>query len=66
MSSCPQAPWTVSKSEYSLTVGEVFYAENRNFCLPGVPWNMVSTAPKVITRGKDGSHGSGCEGELGR
>ncbi|XP_074188816.1 choline transporter-like protein 4 isoform X1 [Rhinolophus sinicus] len=40
VSSCPQAPWTVSKSEYSLTVGEVFYAENRNFCLPGVPWNM--------------------------
>uniref|UniRef100_A0A8D2D9C4 Choline transporter-like protein n=1 Tax=Sciurus vulgaris TaxID=55149 RepID=A0A8D2D9C4_SCIVU len=41
VSSCPKDPWAVQSSEFSLTVGEVFYKENRNFCLPGVPWNMT-------------------------
>ncbi|XP_037700281.1 choline transporter-like protein 4 isoform X2 [Choloepus didactylus] len=40
VSSCPADPWTVGPSQYSQTVGEVFYAANRNFCLPGVPWDM--------------------------
>uniref|UniRef100_A0A2I2YIL9 Choline transporter-like protein n=1 Tax=Gorilla gorilla gorilla TaxID=9595 RepID=A0A2I2YIL9_GORGO len=42
VSSCPEDPWTVGKNEFSQTVGEVFYTKNRNFCLPGVPWNMVN------------------------
>ncbi|XP_054542726.1 choline transporter-like protein 4 isoform X1 [Pan troglodytes] len=41
VSSCPEDPWTVGKNEFSQTVGEVFYTKNRNFCLPGVPWNMT-------------------------
>uniref|UniRef100_F7A5G8 Choline transporter-like protein n=2 Tax=Callithrix jacchus TaxID=9483 RepID=F7A5G8_CALJA len=44
VSSCPEAPWTVENSQFLQTVGEVFYTKNRNFCLPGVPWNM-----RVIT-----------------
>ncbi|KAM7135388.1 choline transporter-like protein 4 isoform 2-T2 [Molossus nigricans] len=40
VSSCPKASWTVNKNELSLKVGEVFYAANRNVCLPGVPWDM--------------------------
>ncbi|KAM5325495.1 choline transporter-like protein 4 isoform 2-T2 [Glossophaga mutica] len=40
VSSCPEAPWTVSNSELSQTVGEVFYTAGRDVCLPGVPWSM--------------------------
>ncbi|XP_066119265.1 choline transporter-like protein 4 [Saccopteryx bilineata] len=40
VSSCPTDSWTVSRRELSLTVGEVFYAAHRNFCLPGVPGDM--------------------------
>ncbi|XP_035879736.1 choline transporter-like protein 4 [Phyllostomus discolor] len=40
VSSCPEAPWVVSNSELSQTVGEVFYAAGRDVCLPGVPWSM--------------------------
>nr|XP_008536816.1 PREDICTED: choline transporter-like protein 4 isoform X3 [Equus przewalskii] len=40
VSSCPKDPWTVQVNQLSLTVGEVFYTANRNFCLPGVPWDM--------------------------
>ncbi|XP_017521933.2 choline transporter-like protein 4 isoform X7 [Manis javanica] len=40
VSSCPEAAWTVQVDQYSQLVGEVFYAENRNFCQPGVPWDM--------------------------
>uniref|UniRef100_G1R3N3 Choline transporter-like protein n=1 Tax=Nomascus leucogenys TaxID=61853 RepID=G1R3N3_NOMLE len=42
VSSCPEDLWTVEKNQFSQTVGEVFYTKNRNFCLPGVPWNMVN------------------------
>ncbi|PNJ03430.1 SLC44A4 isoform 5, partial [Pongo abelii] len=41
VSSCPVDPWTVGKNQFLQTVGEVFYTKNRNFCLPGVPWNMT-------------------------
>uniref|UniRef100_A0A8C9P6C5 Choline transporter-like protein n=1 Tax=Spermophilus dauricus TaxID=99837 RepID=A0A8C9P6C5_SPEDA len=41
VSSCPEAVWTVEKDQFSLTVGEVFYKEKKNFCLPGVPGNMT-------------------------
>ncbi|KAM5167265.1 choline transporter-like protein 4 isoform 1-T1 [Callospermophilus lateralis] len=41
VSSCPEAVWTVEKDQFSLTVGEVFYKEKNNFCLPGVPRNMT-------------------------
>ncbi|XP_058162503.1 choline transporter-like protein 4 [Dasypus novemcinctus] len=37
VSSCPAEPWTVGMDQYSRTVGEVFYAADRNFCRPGVP-----------------------------
>ncbi|XP_007949638.1 choline transporter-like protein 4 [Orycteropus afer afer] len=40
VSSCPETSWTLGVKELSQTVGEVFYAANRNFCLPGVPWDM--------------------------
>ncbi|XP_053769853.1 choline transporter-like protein 4 isoform X1 [Desmodus rotundus] len=40
VSSCPEAPWTVSISELSRTVGEVFYTAGRDVCLPGVPQSM--------------------------
>ncbi|XP_008573311.1 PREDICTED: choline transporter-like protein 4 [Galeopterus variegatus] len=40
VSSCPEAAWAVQNDQYLLTVGEVFYTQNRNFCLPGVPWDM--------------------------
>ncbi|XP_077017479.1 choline transporter-like protein 4 isoform X2 [Tamandua tetradactyla] len=40
VSSCPADPWTVGSDQLSQTVGEVFYTANRNFCLPGVPWDM--------------------------
>ncbi|ELK18908.1 Choline transporter-like protein 4 [Pteropus alecto] len=57
VSSCPEVSWVVDKNEFSLTVGEVFYTANRSFCLPGVPWDMVSTGPNVITIIEDGPHG---------
>uniref|UniRef100_A0A3Q1MBM9 Choline transporter-like protein n=1 Tax=Bos taurus TaxID=9913 RepID=A0A3Q1MBM9_BOVIN len=40
VSSCPEASWTVEPRQFSQTVEQVFYAANRNFCLPGVPGNM--------------------------
>ncbi|XP_022366533.1 choline transporter-like protein 4 [Enhydra lutris kenyoni] len=40
VSSCPEVAWTVEVSQFSQNVGEVFYTANRNFCLPGVPWDM--------------------------
>ncbi|XP_004695200.1 PREDICTED: choline transporter-like protein 4 [Condylura cristata] len=40
VSSCPNTTWTVEPRQYTLTVEEVFYNENRNFCLPGVPQDM--------------------------
>ncbi|XP_045860243.1 choline transporter-like protein 4 isoform X1 [Meles meles] len=40
VSSCPEVAWTVEASQFSQNVGEVFYMANRNFCLPGVPWDM--------------------------
>ncbi|XP_059255876.1 choline transporter-like protein 4 [Mustela nigripes] len=40
VSSCPEVAWTVEISQFSQNVGEVFYTANRNFCLPGVPWDM--------------------------
>ncbi|XP_006041946.3 choline transporter-like protein 4 [Bubalus kerabau] len=40
VSSCPEASWTVEPGQFSQTVEQVFYAANRNFCLPGVPGNM--------------------------
>ncbi|XP_006896231.1 PREDICTED: choline transporter-like protein 4 [Elephantulus edwardii] len=40
VSSCPESPWTVDKQQLSQTVGEVFYATNRNFCQPGVSPEM--------------------------
>ncbi|XP_012596619.1 choline transporter-like protein 4 [Microcebus murinus] len=40
VSSCPEASWTVGENQFLQTVGEVFYTQNRNFCLPGVPWDM--------------------------
>nr|XP_020024101.1 choline transporter-like protein 4 isoform X1 [Castor canadensis] len=41
VSSCPEAPWAVESSQHSLTVGEVYYKQNRSYCLPGVPQNMT-------------------------
>ncbi|XP_038409505.1 choline transporter-like protein 4 isoform X2 [Canis lupus baileyi] len=40
VSSCPEDAWTVEVNQLSEKVGEVFYTANRNFCLPGVPWDM--------------------------
>ncbi|XP_049509516.1 choline transporter-like protein 4 isoform X2 [Panthera uncia] len=40
VSSCPEVAWTVEVNQFSQKVGEVFYTANRNFCLPGVPWDM--------------------------
>ncbi|XP_045148946.1 choline transporter-like protein 4 [Echinops telfairi] len=40
VSSCPESSWTVDASSFSQTVGEVFYAANRNVCVPGVPPEM--------------------------
>ncbi|TKC34588.1 hypothetical protein EI555_004032, partial [Monodon monoceros] len=40
VSSCPEVPWTVETDQLSQSVGQVFYAANRNFCLPGVPGDM--------------------------
>ncbi|XP_072584291.1 choline transporter-like protein 4 isoform X2 [Vulpes vulpes] len=40
VSSCPEDAWTVEVNQLSQKVGEVFYTANRNFCLPGVPWDM--------------------------
>ncbi|XP_038540430.1 choline transporter-like protein 4 isoform X2 [Canis lupus familiaris] len=40
VSSCPENAWTVEVNQLSEKVGEVFYTANRNFCLPGVPWDM--------------------------
>ncbi|XP_061052021.1 choline transporter-like protein 4 [Eubalaena glacialis] len=40
VSSCPEVPWTVETAQLSQTVRQVFYAANRNFCLPGVPGDM--------------------------
>lgn len=52
-------------NQLSLTVGEVFYTANRNFCLPGVPWDMVSTAPKLTlsSRGWVDGFGDGSGGK---
>ena len=50
VSSCPEFPWTVEMAQLSQTVGQVFYAANRNFCLPGVPGDMVSAVPNVIAK----------------
>ncbi|XP_058410715.1 choline transporter-like protein 4 [Diceros bicornis minor] len=41
VSSCPEAAWTVQVNQLSQTVGEVFYTADRNFCLPGVPSDMI-------------------------
>ncbi|XP_012890407.1 PREDICTED: choline transporter-like protein 4 [Dipodomys ordii] len=41
VSSCPETPWAVESNQLSLTVGEVFSKGNKNFCLPGVPQNMI-------------------------
>lgn len=65
VSSCPEVSWVVKKDDFSLTVGEVFYAANRNFCLPGVPSNMVSTGPNVITIVEDAPHGWEYQGKPG-
>lgn len=65
MSSCPEVAWTVEVSQFSQNVGEVFYTANRNFCLPGVPWDMVRVASSVITVVKEESCGWG-EGQLCR
>uniref|UniRef100_A0A8C6RV92 Choline transporter-like protein n=1 Tax=Nannospalax galili TaxID=1026970 RepID=A0A8C6RV92_NANGA len=46
VSSCPEALWSVEGNQYLKTVGEV-YNENRIFCLPEVPSNMVSASPIV-------------------
>uniref|UniRef100_A0A8D1S172 Choline transporter-like protein n=1 Tax=Sus scrofa TaxID=9823 RepID=A0A8D1S172_PIG len=40
VSSCPAVSWTVATNQLSQTVGQVFYAANRSFCLPGVPGDM--------------------------
>ncbi|XP_004390821.1 choline transporter-like protein 4 isoform X2 [Trichechus manatus latirostris] len=40
VSSCPESSWTMQVIQVPQTVEEVFYALNRNFCLPGVPGNM--------------------------
>nr|XP_008260825.1 choline transporter-like protein 4 [Oryctolagus cuniculus]XP_051710892.1 choline transporter-like protein 4 [Oryctolagus cuniculus] len=40
VASCPGALWVPQESQYSQTVGEVFYSENRNFCRPGVPGDL--------------------------
>ncbi|KAB0396922.1 hypothetical protein E2I00_009837, partial [Balaenoptera physalus] len=40
VSSCPEFPWTVEPAQLSQTVGQVFYAANRNFCLPGSPGSL--------------------------
>ncbi|XP_045651582.1 choline transporter-like protein 4 isoform X1 [Ursus americanus] len=40
VSSCPEIAWTVEVNQLSQKVGEVFNTANRNFCLPGVPWDM--------------------------
>lgn len=65
MSSCPEVAWTVEVNQFSQKVGEVFYTANRNFCLPGVPWDMVRAASNVIAVIK-GEHMGGGEEELGR
>lgn len=46
-------------NQLSEKVGEVFYTANRNFCLPGVPWDMVRAACNVIAVVKEESHGWG-------
>lgn len=65
MSSCPEVAWTVGVNQFSQNVGEVFYTANRSFCLPGVPWDMVSAALGIIAVVKEG-HMCGGEEELGR
>ncbi|XP_032254355.1 choline transporter-like protein 4 [Phoca vitulina] len=43
VSSCPKDAWTVEAKQLLQKVGEVFYTADRNFCLPGVPWDMPVT-----------------------
>ncbi|KAM6182044.1 choline transporter-like protein 4 [Erethizon dorsatum] len=40
VASCPEALWSVDTNQLSMMVGDVFYKENRSFCLPGVPSDM--------------------------
>ena len=39
VSSCPEVSWVVKKDDFSLTVGEVFYAANRS----PLPWAEVGS-----------------------
>ncbi|KAF5915577.1 hypothetical protein HPG69_012742 [Diceros bicornis minor] len=59
VSSCPEAAWTVQVNQLSQTVGEVFYTADRNFCLPGVPsdmlWGVVFHGPIVLCPNSQGS-----------
>lgn len=59
VSSCPEIAWTVEVNQLSQKVGEVFNTANRNFCLPGVPWDMVRAASSVKAVVKEESHGWG-------
>ncbi|XP_060045467.1 choline transporter-like protein 4 [Erinaceus europaeus] len=36
VSTCPDYAWTVTPTELKQTVRDVFYTQNRSFCLPGV------------------------------
>lgn len=51
-------------NQYSETVDKV-YNEYKNFCLPGVPPDMVNVGPRAIAVAGEGAGSGGVVGEVG-